>query len=285
MIDTTPFIIYNFPSGNDLKLRQKPCNSSVISIHRQRKEAQLMKHLVSLMVSLFFVFGMPAINASADVNVNIGINAPPVEFAAPPDVVVVPSGTSYVYMAPETPGIYFYDGFWYRFYQDRWFRATIYSGPWTYVSTSLIPVVVVDIPPDYVRYLPPGYHRIHYRNLNNHWREWRRDRYWNRYDWYRREVRESEKRHREGYKPPRGEHYKPRGGEYKPPRNEGYKQPRGGEQPRGPEHKPAVEGRGVQPMNPYKALQEKGLKQKGEGHKQKGEHEQKGKKGEHGEER
>jgi len=233
-----------------------------------------MKHLVSLMVSLFFVFGMLLVDADARVNIDIGINVPPLEFAAPPDVVVVPSGTSYVYMVPDTPGVYFYDGYWYRFYGDHWFRAGIYSGPWAYVSTSLVPVVVVDVPPDYVRYLPPGYHRIHYRNLNNHWREWRRDRHWNNYDWYRNQAREREmRRHPEGHKPPRGEGYKT-------PRGEGYRTPKGGE------HRPAVEGHGMQPGTPYKALEEKGHKPKGEGHpKPKGEYEQKGQKEEHHEER
>ncbi len=42
------------------------------------------------------------------------VEPPPVEFAEPPDVVGVPSGTSYVYMVPDTPGFYFYHGNWYR---------------------------------------------------------------------------------------------------------------------------------------------------------------------------
>jgi hypothetical protein len=224
-----------------------------------------MKHAVSLMVSLFFVLGMLAINASADVNINIGISAPPVVFAAPPDVVVVPSDSSYVYMTADTPGIYFYDDYWYRFYGGHWFRATIYNGPWVYIATSLVPVVVVDIPPYYVHYLPRGYHRIHYRDLHSHWQEWHRDRYWNRYDWYRKEVREHERRHREGYKQPRGQGYKP-------PHSEGYKPPRGGQ------HNPP-------PGSAYKPPEQKGHKPQGEGHKPKGEHKQKGNKGEHNEER
>jgi hypothetical protein len=253
-----------------------------------------MKHLLSLMVSLFFVFGIVVVNAEADVNINIGINAPPITFAAAPDVVVVPSGSSYVYMTPDTPGIYFYDGYWYRFYGDHWFRATIYSGPWGYVSTSLVPIVVLDIPPYYVHYLPRGYHRIHYRDLDRHWRTWHRDRHWNKYNWYKQEVRERERHRREGYKPSHGEGYKPPQGEgYRPPRGEGYKPSQGGghppkegyRPPKGGERGPAVKGRGVQPATPYKALEEKGHKPKSEGRKQKGEHEKKGKKGEHNEER
>lgn len=241
-----------------------------------------MKHLVSLMVSLFFVFGVLLVNAAAGVNINIGISAPPLEFAAPPDVVVVPSGASYVYMVPDTPGVYFYDDYWYRFYGGHWFRAAIYSGPWAYVATSLVPVLVVDVPPDYIRYLPRGYHRIHYRDFHSHWRAWQGDRHWNRYDWYRQEVRERERRrHPEGYRPPRGGEHKPAvegrgvqpGSPYKALGEKG--------------HKPRGEGRGVQPTTPFKSLEEKGHKQKGEGQKPKvaGPHEQKGKKSEQREER
>lgn len=231
-----------------------------------------MKYLISFVVSLSFVFGMLLVDADARVNIDIGINVPPLVFEAPPDLVVVPSGPANVYLVADTPGVYFYDDYWYRFYGGRWFRAAIYSGPWAYVATSLVPVVVVDVPPDYVRYLPRGYYRIHYRDFHSHWRTWDRDRHWNRYNWYKQEVREGERRHREGYKPPRGEHYKPqRGGEYTPPQ--------------GGEHRPAVEGRGAQPGSPQKALGEKGHKPKGEGQKPKGEHEKKEKKSEQHEER
>ncbi len=42
------------------------------------------------------------------------VEPPPVEFAEPPDVVAVPSGTSYVYKVPDTPRFYFYRGYWCR---------------------------------------------------------------------------------------------------------------------------------------------------------------------------
>ena len=79
------------------------------------------------MLELIVFFGaLVAISApqvaSAQVQVNIGIVAPPpLQFAAPPDVYVVPSGTSYVYMVPNYDGVYFYGGNWYRFYDDYWF--------------------------------------------------------------------------------------------------------------------------------------------------------------------
>ena len=254
MIERRPLIGYNFTDGNDLKVRQKTDISSIFPPLQTERRHNFMKHFVSLMVSLVFVFGMLVVNASADVNVNIGISVPPLVFAAPPDLVVVPSGPADVYLVAETPGVYFYGGYWYRFYGGRWFRATIYSGPWAYVTTSLVPVVVVDVPPDYVRHLPRGYYRIHYQDFDRHWRGWDRTRHWNKYDWYKKEVREYQRRHPKGYKS--------HGGTYRPPK--------------GGEHGHAAEGRGSQPMTPYKALEEKGHKPKGEGHKPKGEYEQKG---------
>jgi len=148
-----------------------------------------MKQIVLLIVSLFFVVGMQPSGAAGSVNVSIGVSLPPLVFPAPPDVVVVPSGPSYVYMVPGTPGLYFYNDVWYRFYGDRWYRSNIYDGPWGYVEPSFVPRVIVNVPPDYYRYLPRGYHRIHYGDFRRDWRKWGHQKHWNRYDWYKQEMR------------------------------------------------------------------------------------------------
>lgn len=168
-----------------------------------------MKQCAFLLVLLFLLVSVPLLSAAGDVNLSIGVGLPPLTFAAEPDVVVVPSGTSYVYMVPDTPGMYFYGGFWYRFHGNRWYRSDIYNGPWAYVGTSIVPRVIIDVPPDYYRHLPRGYHRIHYGDLHKNWRSWDRGRYWNRHDWYKHEVKEHEKwRHAEARRAP-GEHYRP----------------------------------------------------------------------------
>jgi hypothetical protein len=174
-----------------------------------------MKQVAFLLVFLCFLVSVPLLSVAADVNVSIGVGLPPLVFAAPPDVVVVPSGESYVYMVPDTPGVYFYGGYWYRSYGDRWYRSDAYNGRWAYVRTSRIPRFIRDVPPDYYRRLPRGYQRIHYGDLHRDWRKWDRDRHWNRQDWYKNEVREHEKwRRTEGRRPP-GERYKPGNDEHK----------------------------------------------------------------------
>ena len=199
-----------------------------------------MKQVAFLIVFLCFVVSMPLLSAAGDVSISIGVALPPLEFAAPPDVVVVPSGTSYVYMVPDTPGIYFYGGYWYRTYGDRWYRSNIYSGPWAYIRTSRIPRFIIDVPPDYYRRLPRGYQRIHYGDLHRDWRTWDRSRYWNRQDWYKHEVKEHEKWRRTEGRRPEGERYKP-GNDKRKPQDDRRK--RGGDKP-----KPQGDDRGPSPV-------------------------------------
>ena len=168
-----------------------------------------MKQIVLLMVSLFFVVSMPLVGEAGNVNISVGIAPPPLEFAGPPDVIVVPSGTTYVYMVPDMMGLYFYHSYWYRFYNHHWYRSAIYSGPWTYIETSIVPRVIVNVPPDYFRYVPRGYHRIHYRDLYRSWRTWDNNRHWNRYDWYKNELREDERRRTDLRRPPKSDLRRP----------------------------------------------------------------------------
>lgn len=157
-----------------------------------------MKKIVLLMVSLFFVLSVTHVSAGVDVGISIDV-PPPLEFEEQPDVVVVPSGSAYVYMVPDTPGLYFYNNYWYRFYDDHWYRSSIYNGSWVYIQTHRVPRFVMDVPPDYYLNLPPGYNRIHYGDLHRNWRTWERGRHWNRYDWYKREYREHQRRRGEGH--------------------------------------------------------------------------------------
>lgn len=166
-----------------------------------------MKKSVFLIVSLLFVIYTPLVGAEVDVNISIGI-PPPLAFTAPPYVVVVPSGPAYVYMVPGMPGLYFYNSFWYRFHGGHWYWAHTYNGRWGYIERHLVPRFIIDVPPDYYRHLPPRYYRIHYRDLDRHWYRWDKSRHWDRYDWYKREYREHERRryardlHGYGHKPP-----------------------------------------------------------------------------------
>ncbi|MBF0559497.1 MAG: hypothetical protein HQL08_12045, partial [Nitrospirae bacterium] len=67
---------------------------------------------------LALAFSAPAM---AGINIDIGIALPPpVVFAAPPELIVLPG--TYVYVAPDiADDIFFYNGWWWRPWEGRWY--------------------------------------------------------------------------------------------------------------------------------------------------------------------
>ncbi len=133
-----------------------------------------------LLLSAFFVFFVISSGTGiAEVNVNIGVFAPPppLVIERPPAMAVV-VGTPYVYFAPDLPaGLFFYAGNWYRPHEGHWFRARSYRGPWTHVQHGSIPPALMKLPPDY-RKMPKAHQRIPYGQMKKNWKTWERDRRW-----------------------------------------------------------------------------------------------------------
>lgn len=148
---------------------------------RKRRKVSMKVWSVGLVfvATLLILLGSTA-PAKAQVSVNIGINAPLPAFVvpAPPPVVVIPG--TYVYYAPGLEvDILFYQGYWYRPYQDRWYRSRSYNGPWGFVPVRSMPRTLISLPPHY-REIPPGRHHIPYGQLKKNWGKWERERYWHR---------------------------------------------------------------------------------------------------------
>jgi hypothetical protein len=100
-------------------------------------------------------------------------------------------------MVPNTVGVYFYGGTWYRYHHGVWFTASEYNAPWVVVQTPVVPSFIVGISPAYALYLPPAYYRIHYNDFHSHWRSWDRERRWERESWYKNERRAEVRQARE----------------------------------------------------------------------------------------
>lgn len=159
-----------------------------------------MLRLLCFIFSFFFICGASASGLDVDVNTDSSVPQPPsLQFTAPPDLIVVPSGAEYVYMVPDMSGVYFYRGTWYRYYQNTWFRASAYNGAWSAVPVSTVPAAIVKVPPEYPFYVPEDYYRIRNHDALVRWREWERIRHWNHFDWYKSESKPDviEERHRE----------------------------------------------------------------------------------------
>ena len=131
-----------------------------------------------LLTSALFV----AIPTTAAVNVNIAL-PPPIVFAAPPVLIVLPE--TYVYVAPDVGAdIFFYNGWWWRPWEGRWYRSRYYNEGWAYYNR--VPSFYARIPSswrnDYRDHRWNGYEwnyqRIPHQQVQKNWKSWEQNRYW-----------------------------------------------------------------------------------------------------------
>ena len=133
-----------------------------------------MKKVMLFVASVFVLISVP-VPTMARVNVNVGIALPPPIVAAPPDVVVMP-GAPGVYLAPDIDvDLYFWNGWWWRPWEGRWYRSHYYDRGW-----------------GYYRHGVPGF----YRHVNPGWRGYYRDRSWNGHPWNYRRIPHQHFQHR-----------------------------------------------------------------------------------------
>jgi len=143
-----------------------------------------MKKLLlgSILLALALFAPMPAM---AEVNISIGFPLPPpVVFAAPPEVIVVPDAYG-VYAVPDIDvDIFFWNGWWWRPWGGRWYRSHYYDRGWGYYNT--VPYFYYDIDPGWRGYYRDSHwhghrwdhERIPYERLHSNWKNWNTNRYW-----------------------------------------------------------------------------------------------------------
>lgn len=142
-----------------------------------------MKRLLMGTVLLASVIAVPLpAMAGVDVSVSIGL-PPPIVFAGPPELIVVPE--TYVYVVPDIDvDIFFYNGWWWRPWEGRWYRSRYYDSGWVYYQRA----------PSFYRSIPPGwrndyrdhrwrghqwnYQRIPHQQVQQNWRGWEKNRHW-----------------------------------------------------------------------------------------------------------
>ncbi len=135
----------------------------------------------TILLALVLVFPMPTM-AGVDVHVSISL-PPPIVFAAPPEVVVIPE--TYVYAVPDVEGdMFFYNGWWWRPWEGRWYRSRSYNSGWIYYQR--VPSFYAGIPSgwrnDYRDHRWGGhqwnYQRIPHQELQRNWSSWEKSRHW-----------------------------------------------------------------------------------------------------------
>lgn len=135
----------------------------------------------TILLALVLVFPVPTM-AGVDVGVSISL-PPPIVFASPPEVVVIPE--TYVYVVPDVNmDIFFYNGWWWRPWEGRWYRSRYYNSGWVYYQR--VPSFYTRIPSrwrdDYRDHRwggrPWNYQRIPHQQLQRNWSSWEKSKHW-----------------------------------------------------------------------------------------------------------
>jgi hypothetical protein len=104
---------------------------------------------VVIVALLAFLVALPA---SAQVQVNLGIN-----FPAPPQMVVVSEVQSVQYVPTASANLFFYGGQYWVFQDGAWYYAGGYNGPWVVASPEYVPQPLLIVPVTYYRRPPPAW--------------------------------------------------------------------------------------------------------------------------------
>ncbi|MDA8084778.1 MAG: hypothetical protein M0024_14070 [Nitrospiraceae bacterium] len=144
---------------------------------------------------LLALTGLPA-RSDAGISVGVNIGIPAYEFQEPPPLVVIPG--TYAYFVPGIDlDILFYNGYWYRPYEGRWFRSRAYNGPWNHIGPRYVPRPLIGLPHDY-RNLYGDRKHIPYGEFHRNWRAWERNKYWERDEGWRDRRHDGRDGHRGG---------------------------------------------------------------------------------------
>ena len=147
------------------------------------KGGNKMKKLLfgTMLLALVIVVPIPTM---AGVDVHVSIPLPPlIVFAAPPEVVVLPETN--VYAVPDLDvDIFFYNGWWWRPWEGRWYRSRNYSSGWGYYRN--VPSFYSGIPSgwrnDYREHRwkghPWNYQRIPHQQVQQNWSKWEKSGHW-----------------------------------------------------------------------------------------------------------
>ena len=144
-----------------------------------------MKKLLfgTMLLALVIVVPIPTM-AAVDINISFPL-PPPIVFAAPPELIVIPE--TYVYVAPDIDvDLFFWNGWWWRLWEGRWYRSRYYNQGWGYYNN--VPSFYFDVDPGWRGYYRDhnwyghrwNYERIPHQRLQQNWNSWENNRYWER---------------------------------------------------------------------------------------------------------
>ena len=144
-----------------------------------------MKKLLfgTMLLALVIVVPIPTM-AQVDIHISFPL-PPPIVFAAPPEVIVIPE--TYVYVVPDIDvDLFFWNGWWWRLWEGRWYRSHYYNRGWGYYNN--VPSFYFDVDPGWRGHYRDhnwyghrwNYERIPHQRLQQNWKSWQDNRRWER---------------------------------------------------------------------------------------------------------
>ncbi len=143
-----------------------------------------MKTFFLKMFFFLMVLSFP-VSSLADVDIRINIPLPPpIIFPAPPQVIVIPE--TYVYAVPDIDvDVFFFEGWWWRPWQGRWYRSRNHDRGWMYYEYGA-PAFYSTVPPGWRKSYKDRrwkghewqYRRIPHGYAERNWDDWQKRRHW-----------------------------------------------------------------------------------------------------------
>lgn len=140
---------------------------------------------ITILIFMWVLLTFIPVQAIAGVSIHVSIPLPPpILFGLPPAVVVIPD-TNSVYAVPDIDvDLYFWNGWWWRPWDGRWYRSRYYDRGWVFYNQ--IPVFYGDVYRGWRGYYNNhmwhghrwNYEKISHHMLRSNWQRWQNDRHW-----------------------------------------------------------------------------------------------------------
>jgi hypothetical protein len=147
---------------------------------------------IFLKTTLFLMLVLMPTSVLAMGHVDVGVRIPlppPLLFPVPPWLVVIPETD--VYAVPDIQeDIFFYSGWWWRPWQNRWYRSRYHDRDWAYYEGA--PPFHGRVPSnwrnDYNQQRWKGHQweqrRVPHHEVERNWSGWQKDRHWEKQNYW-----------------------------------------------------------------------------------------------------
>ncbi|MBI5886532.1 MAG: hypothetical protein HZB85_08135 [Deltaproteobacteria bacterium] len=95
-----------------------------------------------------------------------------------PELMPLPDIDVYV-IADLDMDVAFYNGWWWRMHDNRWYRASEYNGAWGLVIAGKVPEIILGLHPGF-RGRGLGNTRIPYGQFKKNWKRWEKEKRWHK---------------------------------------------------------------------------------------------------------